>query len=166
MKQKVPVEALTRKQNLRYIEPLREIARRNRKNATRTENILWYEALNKKRLGYKFTRQKPIGRFVVDFYCSELLLVIEVDGGYHNKKRDYDRERDKYLNILGINTIRINTKDILCNFDQVHIYLKAVIEQRVKILNDSPFFEGKRSETRGVLIPVKNNADVLGGDEK
>lgn len=62
MKHAVPVEALTLRKNLRYLEPLRELARGNRNNSTRTEEILWYEILSGRKLGYRFVRQKPIGR--------------------------------------------------------------------------------------------------------
>ena len=79
MKNGVIAEVKTRKYHLRYRNSLTWAARVNRKKETKSETILWNRLLRKKHLGVKFTRQKPIGRFVADFYCSELSLIIEVD---------------------------------------------------------------------------------------
>ena len=68
-----------------YNNNLTELARENRKNQTEAEKRLWIEVLrNKKMDGYKFTRQKPIENYILDFYCSKLKLGIEVDGSSHD----------------------------------------------------------------------------------
>jgi very-short-patch-repair endonuclease len=90
MKNDVVIEAKTRKYHLRYRNSLTWAARKNRENETESEKILWNNILRNKKLGYKFTRQKPISRFIADFYCSELSLVIEVDGDSHRSKGERD----------------------------------------------------------------------------
>ena len=67
----------------------------------------------KRKTGYKFLRQKPINRFILDFYCSELNLAIEIDGSSHNKRKGYDETRDKFLYQIGIKTIRFTNDEIL-----------------------------------------------------
>ncbi|MFZ2152934.1 MAG: endonuclease domain-containing protein [Microgenomates group bacterium] len=142
MKHLVPVEALTARQNLKYLDTLRNLARKGRVNSTKTENILWYEILNNRRLGYKFTRQKPIGKFIADFYCSELLLIVEVDGGYHLRNKYYDNERDKYFDILNILTIRINSRELMSGLDNVRNRLESVVREREILLKSSPSSRG------------------------
>ena len=90
---------IVKRGHLKYLEELRTLSRNNRTNATRTENIVWYEILKNNRTGFKFLRQKPINKFILDFYCKELLLAIEVDGKYHDKRINYDEARDKFLKI-------------------------------------------------------------------
>ena len=138
MKHAVPVEALTSRKNLRYLPSLRGIARRNRNNSTRTEEILWYEILNNRKLGHKFVRQRPIGRFVADFYCSELLMIVEVDGGSHLVKKLYDLERDKYFEILKIITVRIKAGDLLEDVHRIRRDLITIVADREKLLKSSP----------------------------
>jgi very-short-patch-repair endonuclease len=108
-------QALTKEGTiLKYLEDLRPLLKINRKNNTESEGIVW-QLIRNKNLCYKFTRQKPIGRFIIDFYCSQLLLAIEVDGGYHQQRKYQDQERDKYLEHCQIKTIRIlnmETNDI------------------------------------------------------
>jgi len=64
-----------------------ERAKELRKRMTETENILWNALRRKNRKGYKFRRQHPMSTYIADFYCHQLKLVIEIDGGYHLKKR-------------------------------------------------------------------------------
>jgi len=121
---------VARRGHLKYLEELRTLSRDNRKNATKTENILWYEVLKNKKTGFKFLRQKPLDRFILDFYCKELLLVIEVDGNSHDKKKNYDEARDKFLRNLNIETLRISTEDIMTNLNKVSYEIKKFIEAR------------------------------------
>ena len=74
----------------KYLEELRILARKNRNNPTETEKIVW-EILRRRFYQYKFTRQKPINRFIIDFYCSKLLLAIEIDGDIHKKSINKDK---------------------------------------------------------------------------
>jgi very-short-patch-repair endonuclease len=90
-----------------------------RKNTTEAEIKLW-EYLKTKPLGLKFRRQHPIAGFVLDFYCHKLKLSIEVDGGYHLKKeqKEKDIERTAYLNSVGIIEYRFTNQEILNQFDK------------------------------------------------
>jgi very-short-patch-repair endonuclease len=75
-----------------YNPKLKELARELRKNSTFSEVLLWNE-IKKKSMGYEFHRQVPIDEFIVVFYCHELLLAIEVDGSTHDYNFDYDNSR-------------------------------------------------------------------------
>ncbi|MFA5828548.1 MAG: endonuclease domain-containing protein [Candidatus Shapirobacteria bacterium] len=119
MKTGIIFEAKTKKYHLKYRDSLTWAAKNNRKNETESEKLLWNKLLRKKNLGYKFTRQKPINRFIVDFYCSELSLAIEIDGDSHNLRKDRDSLRDKYLYTCGIKTLRISDKDVINDIGKV-----------------------------------------------
>ena len=121
---------VARRGHLKYLEELRTLSRDNRKSATKTENILWYKVLKNKKTGFKFLRQKPLDRFILDFYCKELQLVIEVDGSSHDKRKNYDEARDKFLRNLNIETLRISTEDIMTNLNKVNYEIKKFIEVR------------------------------------
>ena len=134
MKYITDTEAKTSKLNIRYLNELREIARRNRNNPTQAEFIMW-QYLRKNKFGYKFTRQKPINRFILDFYCSKLLICVEVDGDYHDYKKEYDQERDKFLeNCLSIKTIRFTNEEVLNNFLEVKEKLLPFIKGRYRFI--------------------------------
>lgn len=106
----------TQRGNVRYLEELRTLSRNNRNNPTEAEHVMWRYLRKTK---HKFIRQKPILRFILDFYCSKLLLAIEIDGGSHDAKQNYDLERDKYLQNLNIKTIRFTNEEVLNNFNKV-----------------------------------------------
>jgi len=117
---KVEIEALNPIHgNVNYLSELRQLARRNRANPTDTEKRIWQIILRDEKMGYKFTRQKPINRFIVDFYCSTLNLAIEIDGGSHIKKKDYDFARDRFLSQIGIKTIRFTNDQIIKDIEKV-----------------------------------------------
>lgn len=81
-------------------------ARDQRAVATRPETVLW-TALRRNALGFKFRRQHPIEDFVLDFYCEECRLAIEVDGPTHEERSDYDSWRDARMRQRGIHTLRV-----------------------------------------------------------
>ena len=76
---------------------MRQVARTFRKEPTRSEKLLWQELRNRKLEGRKFRRQRPVGPFVVDFYCREERLVIEIDGAVHGGQSAADQERQELL---------------------------------------------------------------------
>ena len=90
-----------------------------RKNMTKEERHLWYDFL--KSLPVTFNRQKVIGKYIVDFYCASKKIVIELDGSQHyeEKGRKEDKERDEFLNSLGLKVLRYSNFDINRNFDIV-----------------------------------------------
>jgi len=91
-----------------------ENADKLRKSMTEPEKILW-EYLRTKPEGFKFRRQHPIGIYILDFYCHELRLSIEIDGGYHlsEEQKEKDSERTLYLNDLGIKEFRFKNDEVL-----------------------------------------------------
>ena len=98
---------------IKYNPKLKEIARALRNNSTLGEVLLWKKLRNKQMLGYDFHRQKPIDRFVVDFFCPKLNLSIELDGGSHETDEAFvkDKDRQEYLENLGIRFLRFKESD-------------------------------------------------------
>ncbi len=96
--------------NLEYLKARRQELRNN---ATPTENLLWAELKNKQ-TGYKFRRQYSIGNYIVDFYCVELKLCVEIDGPTHNgiEAVEYDAVREKFLESLDITVIRFTNQEV------------------------------------------------------
>ena len=92
-----------------------------RNNQTGAEKILWEKLRRRQVEGFKFRRQYGIGEYIVDFYCSELKLVIEIDGEYHENKgvKEYDLERDKYLTSLGFKVIRFTNDEVVDECEKV-----------------------------------------------
>jgi very-short-patch-repair endonuclease len=88
------------------------------------EALFWLEIKNKKLNGLDFDRQKIIGNYIVDFYCAEKAVVIEVDGSSHDNRQLEDAQRDEYFNSLGLRVIRLLVKDVLQNMQGVVAFLK------------------------------------------
>ena len=100
----------------RYVTNL---SRKLRNNMTECEKMLW-EKISKKQLnGLKFRRQFPVGRYIADFYNHEKKLIIEVDGSVHNEQKEYDKNREKYLEASGYTIIRFTNDEIVNNIDLV-----------------------------------------------
>jgi very-short-patch-repair endonuclease len=97
---------------------LRQHARDLRKNGTDAERHLWYY-LRANRFGYKFKRQVPIKRFIVDFVCLERRLIVELDGGQHQDNQAYDDQRTIELNQVGFQVLRFWNNDVLMNTEGV-----------------------------------------------
>ncbi|MBI5621765.1 endonuclease domain-containing protein [Candidatus Falkowbacteria bacterium] len=102
--------------NKRKFKHLRQKLRRE---STKSEDLLWYE-LNQRQLGFKFRRQQGIGDYIVDFYCPELRLVIEVDGISHDDSdvRQRDIVRQRYLEDLGSRVVRYTTDEVFKNMEE------------------------------------------------
>jgi type I restriction enzyme M protein len=92
-----------------------KIARELRQKSTSAEHIFWEMVRDRRFLNLKFRRQHQIGEYIVDFYCDEQKLVIELDGAIHDtpQRQKIDHKRDGYLKTLGINVIRISNEKIL-----------------------------------------------------
>ncbi len=88
---------------------------------TNAERLLWWKLRGKQLRGFQFNRQKPIGNYIVDFYCRKAKLVVEVDGGQHYTYdgRQKDRVRDNYMTELGLKVLRFSDRDIFENIDGV-----------------------------------------------
>lgn len=104
-----------------------ENAKALRQSSTEAEEKLWRELRNRKLNGLKFRRQHPIDKWIVDFYCHEKKLVIELDGSVHNEKEiaEYDAGREKDLKELGMNVIRFRNEEVMTNVESV---LKSIAE--------------------------------------
>ena len=117
-----------KKSDLPRNKNLKTFASDLRKKMTLSEVLLW-ERLNKKQLlGLDFNRQKIIGNYIIDFFCFKKMVAIEVDGDSHNEKIEYDAARDKYLESLGIRTLRIYDLDVKMNLDGVVYHIEKFIK--------------------------------------
>ncbi len=88
---------------------------------TDAERLLWSKIRGKQLKGLKFYRQKIIGNYIADFYCSKSKLVIEVDGGHHYSAdgKEKDSLRDDYMITAGITVLRFSDREVLMNLDEV-----------------------------------------------
>ena len=86
---------------------VKRAARQMRKEPTRSEGILWSALHNRRLASRKFRRQHPVGRFILDFYCHEERLAVEVDGPVHETQRQADGERQQILESMGIRFLRL-----------------------------------------------------------
>ena len=85
---------------------------------------MWQQFSKGKFKGFDFDRQKIIGNYIVDFYCADRNVVIEIDGSSHNGKVEYDRERDGFLKSLNLTVIHIPAEDVLGRLDSVMLMLQ------------------------------------------
>lgn len=114
---------------MRRIHPLiRQRARSLRQPQTPAEQTLWAFLRNAQLEGYKFRRQRPIGSYIVDFYCARRKLIVEVDGDSHAQQVDYDNERSAWLESRGYRVIRFQNSDIRMNLNAV---LQSILEQLI-----------------------------------
>ena len=109
---------------------------------------MWNEIKSKQINGFDFDRQKVIGNYIVDFYCAELALVIEIDDKSHDLKDMYDENREKYLSSLGLRVIHVLAQDVLKNPISVAEMLKMHLRSENRNLFD-------------VLIKIFNNKNKI-----
>ena len=107
-------------------------ARQLRKTTTLPEGLLWRE-LRRRPGGMKFRRQHPAGSYVLDFFCSEARLAIEIDGEAHDRgdRPARDRVRDEWLEKLGVATLRISAADVMSDLEAVIRYVGTVASERI-----------------------------------
>jgi len=110
---------------------LKDNSRKLRVNCTDTESFLWKYLRNKQLMGFKFRRQQPIGKYIVDFVNFEKGLVIEVDGGQHAVSIKKDSLRDKYLKKEGFKVLRFWDNEVLNN-------IEGVLDVIIQNLSPSP----------------------------
>jgi len=105
----------------------RRFARRLRKELTPAEALLWNE-IRAGKTGYKFRRQHPLGKYIADFYCHELKLVIELDGGIHFKPDQKERDENRTFNLqmFGLKVIRFSNNEIEESMDFVLKSIKSI----------------------------------------
>lgn len=104
--------------HIHYRSDLKQKAQYLRKNPTFAERKLWKSLRNFQK--YSFLRQKPIGNFIVDFYCYKLRLIIEIDGSSHDEKKfNYDRKREEEIKNLGFNFLRFTEFEVSTRLQDV-----------------------------------------------
>jgi very-short-patch-repair endonuclease len=113
-----------------YNPKLIEYARLLRKNSTLSEVLLWQQIKNKA-LGVQFHRQVPMLDYIVDFYCHELMLAIEIDGDSHLYKYNYDNKRQGDLEKEGVVFLRFTDIDVKRNMFSVGLTLEQVVQQLI-----------------------------------
>ena len=117
---------MTKKLRWRSSPAVLQRAKELRQHQTPAESQLWAVLRNRQLEGLKFRRQHPIGRFVVDFYCTGRRLVIEVDGASHKDQVEYDQDRTAWLEEQGYRVIRFPNEQILHQLDAVLDEIMAV----------------------------------------
>jgi len=104
---------------IHYHPKLKILARSLRNRSTLAEVLLWNQLKARKMRGYQFMRQKPIDNYIVDFYCSKLQLIIEIDGTSHDFKFVNDIQRQQKLEALGLKILRFGDENIKNNLEGV-----------------------------------------------
>lgn len=129
----------------------KEFARGLRKNQTEAEKVVWELVRDRRFLGLKFRRQHVLYGFVVDFFCYEYQFAIEIDGGIHDKQKDYDQAREEVLMSKGISVLRIKNWQVFRNRNLILSKIKKCIQQHLSKKLPSP-------PRRGTIVgePAKN----------
>jgi len=124
---------------LPYDTNLKEFSRRLRKNSTLGEILLWQNLRAGSVMNYTFNRQKPLNRYIVDFYCKPLNLVIEIDGYYHYEQEQMimDKERQRVLEEMGLSFLRFSELQVRKDMDWVLKEIKNYIVTYEKRLDNS-----------------------------
>ena len=120
-----------------------------RRKQTDAENILWTHLRGRKLEKCKFWRQYSIGPYILDFYCPQIRLAIEVDGSQHEETVEYDQERKKYLIDLNITTIRYYNTDVMSNIQKVIEDIRKNINKILPVLLP---LSGKREVGREIVL--------------
>lgn len=104
-----------------YNPKLKELTRKLRQNMTYSEVKLWNELKNGQMMGYDFDRQRPIGNYIVDFYCKDLLLALEVDGITHHDEKVIlkDEIRQEELEMLGVSFLRFDALEVVQDINNI-----------------------------------------------
>ena len=123
-----------------YNQELKQRARELRKQGVLSEVLLWSQLKCRKMCGYQFMRQKPIGDYVVDFYCSKLKLIIEIDGESHDGRFSYDMQRQSFLESMGLIVLRFNDTDVKRDISNVLMAIEGWIERNNPL---TPFSKGE-----------------------
>ena len=114
---------------LSYNAKLKILARNLRNNSTLSEIILWNKIKRKQIHGYDFDRQKPIDNYIVDFFCHNLMLAIEIDGNSHNDNLVKDDKRQEKLESFGISFLRFSDLQIKKDIDSVVFVIDSWVRE-------------------------------------
>jgi len=110
------------------------LAKQLRKDMTKEERHLWYDYLRS--YPVRFSRQKVLGKYIVDFYCAQARIVIELDGSQHYEDRNImkDQERTAFLESYGLRIVRVPNNEVMRNFRGVCEYIDAAVKQSLSQL--------------------------------
>ena len=122
---------MKKQRNHRIHPKVRQRARELRQTQTPAEKKIWRVLRNRNLCSYKFRRQHPIGRFIVDFYCAQAKLVIEIDGASHGDQEEYDQARTQWLNERGYTVIRFTNQDVKDRLENVAEKIVAVCQNLI-----------------------------------
>jgi very-short-patch-repair endonuclease len=123
------VKNMARRKIIPYDPNLKERARQLRNDSTLAEVLFWNRLKSRQMLGYQFLRQKPLDEYIVDFFCYDLMLAIEIDGYSHDYKIEPDHIRQQRLESFGIRFLRFTDHDVKTNMDGVLRTIEAWIIQ-------------------------------------
>jgi very-short-patch-repair endonuclease len=90
-----------------------------RRRESPPEGILWSRLRGRNAGGFKFRRQHPMGSYVLDFYCADARLAVEVDSRFHDGRREHDARRDEWLWMNGVEVVRVSASDVTTNLERV-----------------------------------------------
>lgn len=122
------------KYRYRYNKQLSDYSRTNRRVQTDTEKLLWHHLRARQLAGFKFRRQYPVRNYILDFYCIEKKLAVELDGSQHILNEDYDRNRENALRSNGITVLRFWDNDVLQNMDGVLTRISEYLTKKTSSL--------------------------------
>ena len=125
-------------------ETTKKRARELRAAMSLPERVLWAH-LRRKQTGLRFRKQQPAGPYVLDFYCHEARLCVEVDGQTHDFTAQRDEQRDEWLKSQGVRTLRVAARDVLENLEGVIQYISAEARTPSVTLRVTPPPEGEKS---------------------
>jgi very-short-patch-repair endonuclease len=126
-----------------YYSPiLIQFAKELRQRQTPTEEMMWSLLKNRQFMGLKFRRQHQMGVYIVDFYCHEKRLIVELDGEVHNRKerKELDQTRDAYLKSLGFNILRFKNDEIYNNIESVLNKIAAIPSENISPTSEKKVF--------------------------
>ncbi|MEQ9285455.1 MAG: 3'(2'),5'-bisphosphate nucleotidase CysQ [Cyclobacteriaceae bacterium] len=165
---------MSKRKIIPYNPKLKELAKQLRKNMTLSEVLIWDQLKQKKMLGFDFDRQRPINNFIVDFYCKELMLAIEIDGASHDNEEVYkaDVKRQNILENLGVRFLRFDDLEVKKEMSNVlrtiQYWIEKNMEEKPTPTPPSPpvgrtgrGVAPKQGQTSGVLSPKDLNPSEI-----
>ena len=114
-----------------YHPELKSLARQLRKNSTLPEVLLW-QNIKQRAYGVQFHRQVPMLNYIVDFYCHEIGLVIEIDGSSHDHTFEYDAKRQRELEAYGVAFLRFSNEEVKKNMFSVLLVIEETVSELSK----------------------------------
>jgi very-short-patch-repair endonuclease len=125
---------MSKRKIIPYNPKLKERSMELRNNSTFTEIMVWNNLKKKQMRGYDFDRQRPIDNYIVDFYCKDLFLAIEIDGESHygKKAEAKDKAKDVRLKQLGVSVLRFDDLDVRYNLEKVLNSIEIWIDENTK----------------------------------